>query len=66
MRDESEIREALSQIKADERLSYPDARIDINAPLALIQLSLKTAVSMLEWCLGEADHEPTGVYKEPK
>lgn len=30
--------------KNDERLSYPTATIDINAPLALIQLELETKI----------------------
>ena len=44
--------EKLKEIDRDERIHYPTATIDINAPLALIQLSLETRKEVLEWVLG--------------
>lgn len=35
------------KIEDDERYHYPDATIDVNAPLALIQLSMKARMYML-------------------
>ncbi|MCK4501100.1 hypothetical protein KAU11_11430 [Candidatus Babeliales bacterium] len=51
MRTKKEIEEKLSAILADERLEYPTATIDTNAPLALIQLSLEMKKAALEWVL---------------
>jgi len=51
MKTKKEIQEKLDEIKSDERLSYPAATIDINAPLALIQCGLEHQVSILEWIL---------------
>lgn len=53
MKTEQEVKEKLSTIKKDERLGYPVATIDINAPLALIQLSLETQCDILRWVLSE-------------
>ena len=55
MRTKEEIKERLETIEADERLSYPPAQIQINAPLALIQLSLETQRDVLKWILNEND-----------
>lgn len=51
MKTEKEIKNRLEQIKQDERLSYPSATIDTNAPLALIQLDLESQIKILEWIL---------------
>lgn len=51
MKTEEEIKNRLDIVMADERLSYPPARVDINAPLALIQLSLETQRDVLQWVL---------------
>lgn len=53
MRTEKEIKELLAEIESDERLGYPVATVQINAPLALAQLSLETRASTLRWALGE-------------
>jgi hypothetical protein len=41
----------IAKIKADKRYHYPPATIEINAPLALIQLEMETKVTILEWVL---------------
>ena len=51
MKTKKEIEEMLKSIMSDERLSYPTATIDINAPLALIQLSLESKRDILKWVL---------------
>ena len=47
-----EIRKRLSDIDADERFHYPPALVQINAPLALIQVELETTARILAWVLG--------------
>lgn len=51
-----DIKEMLARLEADERLSYPAANVQTNAPLALIQLSRETKISTLKWVLGEYKH----------
>mgnify|MGYP001568119754 CR=1 FL=1 len=53
MRTEFEIRNRINKIDADERYHYPSARVDVNAPLALIQVALGTEAIALAWVLGE-------------
>lgn len=53
MKSIEEIKERLKELEGDERLGYPTASIQINAPLALIQLSLGTQVDILKWVLDE-------------
>lgn len=48
MQTEKEILKRIKEIKSDERLSYESADIFSNAPLALIQLSMKTELHTLE------------------
>ncbi len=45
----SEINERIEEIENDERLSYDDANVQTNAPLALHQVSQKRALSELRW-----------------
>jgi len=52
MKTEAEILKKIAEIKADERLSYPSATVFANAPLALIQMSMKAELNALEWVLG--------------
>lgn len=42
---------ALKEIEEDERLGYPTATVDINAPLALIQCGLQSQVNALKYVL---------------
>lgn len=53
MKTEAEIRARLAVVLADKRLAQPTATVDINAPLALIQLELETQRDLLRWVLGE-------------
>jgi hypothetical protein len=52
MKNEEEIKNKLNELKSDERLYYPSADIQTNAPLALTQLSLEAQINSLEWVLG--------------
>ena len=54
MKTKGEIQFRLDAIFNDERLGYPIATIDINAPLALIQLSLATQRDVLKWILKDS------------
>ena len=48
MRDENA--EKIAEICADERFHYPTAIVQVNAPLALIQLSMKVELQVRrEW-----------------
>lgn len=51
MKTEAEIRAILTELETDERLRYPSATVDINAPLALVQLELEAKVNTLKWIL---------------
>lgn len=55
MRKTSEIKAKLAEIESDERYrSYIDhgpAQVQINAPLALVQVSLKAQRATLKWVL---------------
>jgi len=59
MRTIGEIREQIQKIEADTRyqegLKTP-ATIDINAPLALIQLEMETRIKTLKWVLRGVKH----------
>lgn len=54
MKTKKEIADKIASIKTDERYNYPPASVQINAPLALIQVGMKAEVKALEWVLGEA------------
>ena len=53
MKTEKEIRDEIKLIKSDERYGYAPALVQVNAPLALIQVAMKNRVLMLEWVLDE-------------
>ncbi|MBW8002572.1 MAG: hypothetical protein FVQ80_11200 [Planctomycetes bacterium] len=55
MKSISQIKEELAKIKADKRLGYPPATVDIIAPLALIQLGLESRIDALRWVLSKED-----------
>lgn len=55
MKTESEIRKRLAKILADERLSYPPACWQINAPIALIQTALESKRDALRWVLDDKE-----------
>ena len=46
-----EIESRIASIEKDERYNYPPAQIQINAPLALIQVDMKASVCALRWVL---------------
>lgn len=48
MQSPDKIQQRIDEILADERLSYPAANIQINAPLALIQLSMEVELHTLQ------------------
>jgi hypothetical protein len=58
MRTIEEIKEQIQKVEADDRyqsgLKMP-ATIDINAPLALIQLEMETRIKTLRWVLNETN-----------
>ena len=51
MRPMVELLAELKRLEEDERLWYETANVEINAPLALIQLGLETKSDILRWCL---------------
>ena len=51
MKSEEQILNKLAELKSDSRLTQPSASIQINAPLALIQLELESNIGALEWVL---------------
>jgi len=57
LRTKEEIQEKIAYYKADTRLQQPSATIQINAPLALIQLELEARISALEWALFGKDQD---------
>lgn len=59
MRTKEEIIKQLVKILEDERFWYKPAIVDVNAPLALIQVDLEAKFLMLCWTL----KKPTGLIK---
>ena len=53
MKTEAEIWKRIAEIRSDERMSYKPANVQVNAPLALIQVEGAAVVSALEWVLGQ-------------
>ena len=50
---EKDLRRRLAKLEEDERLVlYSAAHVQINAPLALEQVALKTEANTLRWVLG--------------
>lgn len=52
MKQEPEIITMLQMIMTDDRLWYPTANVFDNAPLALVQVDLRSKADMLCWVLG--------------
>jgi hypothetical protein len=50
--NEEQIKSRISEILADERMSYKTATVFANAPLALIQLGMTTELHTLQKVLG--------------
>lgn len=55
MRTNEDVRAAKELLESDTRLGYEAANIEINAPLALQQLSMKSRIQALRWVLGEIE-----------
>lgn len=53
MKNEKQIRDLLFDYLNDERIHYKPALVQINAPLALIQVDLNARIRTLEWILDE-------------
>jgi len=51
MKTKGEIEKQIKLLESDERLKMPSATIDINAPLALIQLEMETKITTLKWVM---------------
>ena len=51
MRTIKEIKDKIHELQNDDRIKQPDALIQINAPLALIQLSIEMKIAALEWVI---------------
>lgn len=49
---EVKMKKKLEKLKSDKRNYYPIASVQINAPLALIQISLASQINLLESLLG--------------
>lgn len=45
----------IREIESDERMGYKPARVDVNAPLALIQVEGRAAAEALRWALGKRE-----------
>ena len=60
MKTEDEIRAKLKDIATDDRYTAPHASMAINAPLAMMQLSLISAAEAIAWVLGEEAPKPHG------
>lgn len=52
MKTQAEIRKMLEEVEADDRLHYEPALVQVNAPLALIQVELATRANTLRNVLG--------------
>ena len=51
MKTEKEIQKAIKSVESDDRVKAPPANVDINAPLALVQVDLKAKLMTLKWVL---------------
>ena len=51
MKNEKEISELIKKLESSLKLKQPIATIDINAPLALIQLELESRIAALKWVI---------------
>lgn len=55
---DAELYNRLALIDADERFHYPPALVQVNAPLALIQVSMSAEAKALAWVLGIEGPKP--------
>lgn len=64
MKQKAEIVTMLQQLLTDDRLWYPTATVFENAPLALVQVDLRSKADMLCWVLGITFAEAKKSYKD--
>lgn len=64
MRTREEVWLQLAEVEADKRLYYRAAQVQVNAPLALIQVDLEAQSRALRWCLGMAPRDFEAERKE--
>lgn len=57
MKSIDEIKKKIEEIEGDERLYYPAAKVQVNAPLALQQIAMKAKLEILKWILDEDGDE---------
>ena len=62
----AEIEYALARIEEAEQLHYENAQVDVNAPLALIQISERAKANTLRWILGLPPFKRGQKYAEQK
>ena len=53
MKTETEVRAEIQALKADSRYKQRPALVEINAPLALIQVSIAARIRALQWVLAK-------------
>ena len=53
MKTKTKILKEIKKLEQDERLSYPVANVEVNAPLALIQTGLANKITALKRVLEE-------------
>ena len=53
MRSAKVIKRKIAELDADERHHYPPALVEVNAPLALIQVEIGAKIAALRWVLNE-------------
>ena len=63
MRTEEQIRARIKELEADERHSYKPASVFSNAPLAIIQTSIKSELNGLYFALGEVPPSQQNVHE---
>jgi hypothetical protein len=51
MKSKDEILNKIEELKSDERHNYKPALVEINAPLALIQVEIQSKIDALKWVL---------------
>jgi hypothetical protein len=51
MKSKEDIKKEIDRLKKDDRLKGKPALVEINAPLALIQVHLESRIAALEWVL---------------
>ena len=53
MRTPNDLRKRIEELKSNPQFRYEPAAIQVNAPLALVQVSLAAEVRVLRWALEE-------------